>query len=121
MMPTAVVHKLNMKLIQWALILFYFLCCAFHPLYYLLPSILSPSRNSDPGSHSRFFSPQRFVACTFTTKIFQLFIPSSTRVELCLPTLGVLSMFFFLQICSKSYHDGIRTPGSTLVAFEGYH
>ena len=36
-----------------------FLCCIFHPISYLRPSILSlpPSRNSDPGSHSRLFSP----------------------------------------------------------------
>ena len=58
---------------------------------------LPPSRNSDPGSHSirsRLFPPPyplRFVPCIFIGKRFQLFLPSSTRVELCLPTLGALS------------------------------
>ena len=54
---------------------------------------LPPSRKSDPGSHSRLFSPPytlRFVPCIFIATIFQL-LPSSTRVELCLPTLGALS------------------------------
>ena len=56
---------------------------------------LPPSRNSDPGSRSRLFSPPRrttgFVPCVFIARRFQLFLPSSIRVELCLPTLGVLS------------------------------
>ena len=61
---------------------------------------LPPSRNSDPGSHSRLFCPPpplRFVPCIFIARRFQLFIPSSTHVELCLPTLGALSSssFFF--------------------------
>ena len=55
--------------------------------------------------------------------------PSSTRAELCLPTLGPLkqlSFFLFLQINSKSHHGRIRTPGPTvlivlIVAFEGNH
>ena len=55
---------------------------------------LPPSRNSDPGSHRRLFIPRyplRFVPYIFIAIIFQLFLPSSTRVELCLPTLGALS------------------------------
>ena len=32
-----------------------------------------------------------------------------------------LILFSFLQINSKSRHGEIRTPGPTLVAFEGYH
>ena len=32
-----------------------------------------------------------------------------------------LILFLFLQINSKSRHGGIRTHGSTLAAFEGYH
>ena len=47
---------------------------------------LPPSRNSDPGSHSRRFSPPphyaRFVPCIFIVTRLQLFLPSSTRVEL---------------------------------------
>ena len=40
------------------------------------------------------------------------FLPSLTRVELCLPTLGALSsltvdLFIFLQMNSKSHHGGI--------------
>ena len=54
---------------------------------------LPPSRNSDPGSHSRLFSPPTHygscLAFVIATR-FQLFLPSSTRVELCLPTLGAL-------------------------------
>ena len=37
---------------------------------------LPPSRNSDPGSYSRLFSPPypvRFVPCIFIARIFQLF------------------------------------------------
>ena len=41
----------------------------FFPIYYLRPSFsLPPSRNSDPVSHSRLFSPPsplRFVPCIF--------------------------------------------------------
>ena len=64
---------------------------------YLLSSpfySLSPSRNSDPGSHSRLFSPPtHYGPCLafFIARRFQLFLHSSTRVELCLPTLGPLS------------------------------
>ena len=67
----------------------------FHPFYYLRPSILSPSysRSSDPGSHSRVYPPPHYGSCLafFIARRFQLFLPSSTRAELCLPTLGALS------------------------------
>ena len=62
---------------------------------YLLSSpfySLSPSRNSDAGSHSRLFSP-----LPTTVRALHLFrenisaLLSSTRAELCLPTLGALS------------------------------
>ena len=36
-------------------------------------------------------SPLQFVPCIFIARIFQLFLPSSIRVELSLPTLGALS------------------------------
>ena len=38
-------------------------------------------------------SPLRFVPSIFIARRFQLFLPSSTCVELCLPTLGALSNF----------------------------
>ena len=60
------------------------------PIFFSLPL----RRNSDPGLHSRLFSPPeplRFVPCIVIARRFQLFLPSSTRVELCLPTLGALS------------------------------
>ena len=105
------------------------------PVYpsYLLSSpfySLSPSRNSDPGSHSRlFFPPTHYGSCLaffFIARRFQLFLPSSTRVEWCFLTHArrsqqLLIFFLFLPINSKSHHRGIRTHGSTLVAFEGYH
>ena len=51
---------------------------------------LPPSRDSDPGyiAGSSPSSPLRFV---FITRRFPLVLPSSTRAELCLPTLGALS------------------------------
>ena len=66
------------------------------PFYCLRPSFsLPPSRNSDPGSHhvagSSPPSPLRSMPCIFIARRFQLFPPSSTCVELCLPTLGILS------------------------------
>ena len=57
--------------------------------------------------------PLRFVPCIFIARRFQLFLPSSTRVELCLPTLlaGTLSScfrpVFFPSIDSKSDHGEI--------------
>ena len=63
---------------------------------------LPPSRNSDPGSHSRLFVPHTHCgSCLafFIARRFQLFLPSSTRVELCLPTPGALSSSSFF--CCK--------------------
>ena len=65
----------------------------------LFVSLLHPSRNSDRGSHSTLLAPCKvslvasvtppsplpFVPCIFIARRFQL-LPSSTRVELCLPT-----------------------------------
>ena len=69
----------------------FFLSHSLSSPFYSLP----PSRNSDPGSHSRLFFPHppRYGSCLafFIAIRFQLFLPSSTRVELCLPTLGALS------------------------------
>ena len=66
------------------------------PFFFSLP----PSRNSDPRSHNRLFSPPpHYGSClqAFIARRFQLFLPSSTRVELCLPTLGTLSSRSFLH------------------------
>ena len=60
----------------------------YSPFFFSLPPI--NSRNSDPGSHSSSLlrpSSLRFVPCVFIAGRFQLFLPSSTRVELCLPCL----------------------------------
>ena len=48
------------------------------PLFSLLPS-----RNSDPGWHSRLFSPLPITvrALHFIARMCQLFLPSSTRVD----------------------------------------
>ena len=58
----------------------------FHPIYYLRPSFsLPPSGNSDRGSHSRLFSPPtHYGSCLafFIARRFQIFLPSSTRVQL---------------------------------------
>ena len=51
---------------------------------------LPPSCNSDPGSHSRLFSPPtHYGSCLafFFARRFHLFLPSSIRVELRIPTL----------------------------------
>ena len=95
------------------------------PFFIIFALLLSlpPSRNSDPGSHSRLFSPPyplRFVPCNFIGRRFQLFLPSSTRVELCFTHARrsqqlILFSFFFLQINSKSRHGGFRTHGPTLL------
>ena len=45
--------------------------------------------------------PLRFVPCIFIARRFQLFLPSSTRVELCLPTLGALSSWSFFIFANK--------------------
>ena len=102
--------------------LFFFLLripCIVFALLFSLP----PNRNSDPGSHSRLFPPLPTTVRALRLA-FQSFLPSSTRVELCLPTLGALSSSsfktnVFSQIYSKSYPGGIRTAGPTLVALEG--
>ena len=64
----------------------------FYPVYYLRPSILSPpyGRNSDPGSHSRLFSPP-------------------THYGSCLTHYGsCLGFFLFLRDFSSSLVDSRR-------------
>ena len=64
-------------------VVFVFFC---HPVYYLHPFFLAPSlvatqiRGHIAGSFPP--SPPRFVPCIFIARRFQLFLPSSTRVEL---------------------------------------
>ena len=50
-----------------------------------------------------FFPPSHlwFVLCIFIARRLQLFLLSSTRVELCLPTLGALSSWSFLIFANK--------------------
>ena len=113
------------------LTLFFFFFLFFHPIYYVRPSILSLLVVTQIRGHITGSSPPLPTAVRdlhtwyfVFARRFQLFLPSSTRVELCLPTLGPLSrypFFFFLQINSKYRHGGIRTHGPTLVAFEGHH
>ena len=68
---------------------------AVHPIYYLHLYfslsflVVAQIRGHIAGSSPPF--PLRFVPCIFIARTFQLFLLSSTRVELCLPTLGTLS------------------------------
>ena len=108
----------------------------FFPFFFSIPFIifallfsLPPSRNSDPGSHGRlFFPPTHHGSCLcffFSREDFRSFLPSSTRVEWCLPTLGALSSWSFFYFCK--YIQNLATAGFELtdqhywvVAFEGY-
>ena len=74
----------------------------FHPIYYHRTTstttllALPPNSNSDPGSHIGLPSPPSPLrynnASIFIASRFRHFLPSSTRVELYLPTLlGALS------------------------------
>ena len=95
----------------------------FHPIYCLLCSlsllVVTQIRGHIAGSFPPLPTTVRALHF-YHEKISAL--PSPTRVELCLPTLGALTSdpFLFLQAKSKFRHDGIRTHGPTLVAFEGY-
>ena len=98
-------------------------CIIFALLFSLFPSRITQIRDHIAGSSPP--SPLRFVPCTFIARRFQLFLPLSTPVELCLPKLRALSssslLTFFASMNSKSHHGGTGTPGLTLVTFEGYH
>ncbi|CAN0028038.1 unnamed protein product [Laminaria digitata] len=62
-------------------VFFFFL----HPIDNPRPTLpLPPSSKSDPRSHTRPYSPLPTTtrAFVFITRIIQLFVPSSTRVEL---------------------------------------
>ena len=82
------------------LVLTYYIFFSFSPaipfIFSTLRFPLTPSRNSDPGSHSRLFSPlstacRAFHFHTYIARRRQPFLASSTRVELRVPTLGALS------------------------------
>ena len=53
-------------------------------------------------------SPLRFVPWIFIARKFQLFLPSSTRVELCLPTLliGALSSWSYFFCFANKFENG---------------
>ena len=97
-----------------------------YPIYYPRTSLLAlPSRssNSDPGSHSGPSFPLRTAVRSFLfiARRTQHFLPSSTLVRLCVPTLlGAHSSYFFFFFCVlaskvKSQHGGNRTQGPTLL------
>ena len=95
---------------------------------YLVVCLVESIILDDFWGRSRLFFPLPTTvrALHFMPRRFQLFLPSSTRVELCFTHARrsqqlILFSFFFLQINSKSRHGGFRTHGPTLlVAFEGY-
>ena len=98
-----------------------------YPIYYIRPSFSLPpinGRTSDPGPHSTLFSllPTTVRALYFyrekTSDLSSLV--DSRRIG---PTHARHSqqLIFFFQWNSWSHHDSIRTPGSTLIAFEGKH
>ena len=60
--------------------------------------------------------PLRFVPCIFIARRFQLFLPSSTRVELCLltHTLGALSSWsFFIIIFANKFKISPRRDSNS--------
>ena len=89
--------RISCRLTYYLLVVIIYLCNIFflHPIYYPRTNLaLPPSSNSDPGSHSRPSSslPTSARAFIFIARRSQHFLPSSTRVELYLPTLpGALS------------------------------
>ena len=72
---------------------FFFIPLIIYALHFSLP----PSRNSDPESYSSLFFPLPTTvrAFHFMARRLPPLLPSSTRVELCLPTLGALSSWSF--------------------------
>ena len=101
----------------------FFFTITFFYLALLSFVVVTQIRGHMAGSSSPS-SPLRQAPCVSIARRLQPFVLASpTRVELGLPTLGVLSFsFLFLQLNSESHHGGIRTHGPTLlmVAFAGY-
>ena len=73
------------------------------PFYALSLLVATQIRGHIAGSSPP--SPLRFVPSIFIARRFQLFLPSSTRVELCLPTLGALSSCLLLFICTAQLRN----------------
>ena len=91
----------------------------FYPIYYPRTALLAlpPSSNSDPGSHSGPSYPllNTVRAFSFIVRMFQ-HLPSSTRVELYLPTLlGALSNL--LGALSKLYIMKIKIHSSCEIEY----
>ena len=89
-------------------------------LLFSLPLVVTQIRGHIAGSSPPL--PTTVRAFHFYTSA----LPSSTRVELCSPTLGALSSLSLLYFANKfkiSPDGGIRAHGPTLQveAFEGYH
>ena len=93
---------------------------------------LPPSRNSDPGAHSRLFSPfpTKVRAVHFRREkisaLSSLVDSRRTVLTHARRSQQLLILFDFLEMISKSHHGGIRTHGPTplivlVVAFQGYH
>ena len=103
-------------------------CAVFYsiPFFVFALLLLSPSRNSDPGSHSRLFSPPplQFVRSIFIAREdFSSFLPRRLASNSLL-THARRSQQLLVPFVSKSHLGGIRTHRPTLlilmVAFEGY-
>ena len=102
----------------------------FFPVVFALLFSLPPSRDSDPGSPSRlFFSlPTTVRALQFYREKISA-LPSSTRVELCLPLLLLIgasrsfSLFFFANKFTISLRrdssSRTNTTDVAVVVFEG--
>ena len=101
-----------------------------YPIHYLRsPFSLPPidSRNSDPGSHGRFFSLLTAVRALYfyREKIWALSSLVDSRRIVPTHARGALSSWpffpFFLQIKSRFHHGRIRTLLIvSIVAFEGW-
>ena len=86
-------------------------CAVFYsiPFFVFALLLLSPSRNSDPGSHSRLFSPPHCSSCVqFLSrgKISALSCLVDLRRTLCSRTPGVLSncwSLFFQNLTSVGF------------------
>ena len=91
--PSPVLKSRPFPYCQYCLLQLFFFCFFSHLVFLTLLFSLPPSHNSDPGSQQALLPPcpLRFVPRIFIARRFQLFLPSSTRVELCLPTLGAVS------------------------------
>ena len=105
-------------------VIFFFFSIPF--IIFALLFSLAPSRNSDPGSHSRLFSPPtHYGSClAFLSRedFSSSLVDSPRRIVLTHARCSQQLIFFlFLQINSKSRHGRIRTHGPTLLAFERYH